>query len=661
MRTLPLTVSAVTVTSAPAPASPRTARPSANGAAACAATISRHRRSPPGSAGSTGSKTVAAAGAWRAGTAATTGWPGSACSATAFSTPLPQRASVMARPHRARDGHVDVEHRRDRRCVHAARCRTAASRRPAAPDRPHAALAGRFRAARARARRHRRDRRDGVLVERQGVCAGRAADPRSASPMPPWSAASTRCAAACCSASIRWSWCRREPCRPFDADAPRHQHRRSGGLRAARARRTAGPLAARLRRIERRAPHVDAASRRPRRAARASRCARRAGLDADDDRLHQPARHGEPEERRSRSAPSSRDMFPARTHASSTKGWTGHTLGAAGFRRSGDQPAGARGARLRPGLLNTTTLDAACGPQIRRRTRTALSSPLCASNSFGFGGSNCVLAFGSGAPRPCIACVDGVAFWAQRLPGWDVASAVFAGASAAPAGIARRPRRTCCRRPNAGALRIPSRLRSRSRLGLARPRRFRPRNPRASLQRRTATSRSPTTCARTCSTSPLHTSPTRFHNSVHNAAAGYWCIAAGNHAPYTTISVAGYTFGAGLLEALTQLESQQRPVLFVAYDAEANGPLATLVSSRGLVGAGLLLSPCRGVSTVAELHWSLAGQSPVPITEPSPQNAPWVAGNAMASCLPLFEALARHTTPVTLAAGPALALHLEIR
>ena len=48
---------------------------------------------------------------------------------------------------------------------------------------------------------------------------------------------------------------------------------------------------------------------------------------------------------------------------------------------------------LLPGTLNSQTLDPVCGPQIRRdneerATRTALSF------SFGFGGSNCVLAFG---------------------------------------------------------------------------------------------------------------------------------------------------------------------------------------------------------------------------------------------------------------------------
>jgi 3-oxoacyl-[acyl-carrier-protein] synthase-1 len=87
--------------------------------------------------------------------------------------------------------------------------------------------------------------------------------------------------------------------------------------------------------------------------------------------------------------------FPAATHASSTKGFTGHTLGAAGIVEAViSLLAIERG--LKPGTVNTTTLDAGCGPQIRLEpahgeVRYALS------NSFGFGGNNCSLVFGKGA------------------------------------------------------------------------------------------------------------------------------------------------------------------------------------------------------------------------------------------------------------------------
>jgi 3-oxoacyl-[acyl-carrier-protein] synthase I len=89
------------------------------------------------------------------------------------------------------------------------------------------------------------------------------------------------------------------------------------------------------------------------------------------------------------------EMFGARTHASSTKGWTGHTLGAAGALEAVITLLSLESG-LMPGNLNSRQLDAACGPQVRLgnargNVRHAMS------NSFGFGGSNCVLLFAAAA------------------------------------------------------------------------------------------------------------------------------------------------------------------------------------------------------------------------------------------------------------------------
>jgi 3-oxoacyl-[acyl-carrier-protein] synthase-1 len=89
------------------------------------------------------------------------------------------------------------------------------------------------------------------------------------------------------------------------------------------------------------------------------------------------------------------EMFPASTRASSTKGWTGHTLGAAGALEAVISLLTLQSG-LTPGNLNTRELDPVCGPQVRLenfegRVRRVMS------NSFGFGGSNCVLIFGEGS------------------------------------------------------------------------------------------------------------------------------------------------------------------------------------------------------------------------------------------------------------------------
>jgi 3-oxoacyl-[acyl-carrier-protein] synthase-1 len=88
-------------------------------------------------------------------------------------------------------------------------------------------------------------------------------------------------------------------------------------------------------------------------------------------------------------------LFPAALHAGSTKGWTGHTLGAAGIVESVFALLALREGML-PGTLNSTDADPACGPQVRfdnaqRPLRYAMN------NSFGFGGNNCSLLFGIAA------------------------------------------------------------------------------------------------------------------------------------------------------------------------------------------------------------------------------------------------------------------------
>jgi len=88
-------------------------------------------------------------------------------------------------------------------------------------------------------------------------------------------------------------------------------------------------------------------------------------------------------------------IFPNTTFASSTKGWTGHTLGAAGMVEAAMCWLALESGEM-PGTLNTDTLDPLCGPQIQRANEQR-NAHHALSFSFGFGGSNCVLAFSRGA------------------------------------------------------------------------------------------------------------------------------------------------------------------------------------------------------------------------------------------------------------------------
>ncbi|MGH8026195.1 MAG: beta-ketoacyl-[acyl-carrier-protein] synthase family protein [Pseudoxanthomonas sp.] len=85
-------------------------------------------------------------------------------------------------------------------------------------------------------------------------------------------------------------------------------------------------------------------------------------------------------------------MFSDDLHASSTKGWTGHTLGAAGIVESVIALLALENGLL-PGTLNSVLPDPACGPQIRF-DNAQRSIAFAMNNSFGFGGNNASLVFG---------------------------------------------------------------------------------------------------------------------------------------------------------------------------------------------------------------------------------------------------------------------------
>ncbi len=86
-------------------------------------------------------------------------------------------------------------------------------------------------------------------------------------------------------------------------------------------------------------------------------------------------------------------------------------------------------------------------------------------------------------------------------------------------------------------------------------------------------------------------SPTLFHNSVHNAPAGYWSIGVGSPAASTSIAAADASFAAGLLESIGLLQAQTSPVLLVAYDLPTDSPLSRKVASTQGFAMAMLLAP----------------------------------------------------------------------
>jgi hypothetical protein len=111
---------------------------------------------------------------------------------------------------------------------------------------------------------------------------------------------------------------------------------------------------------------------------------------------------------------------------------------------------------------------------------------------------------------------------------------------------------------------------------------------------------------RTLASNERQLSPTRFHNSVHNAAAGYWGIATGATPACNALCAYDASFGAGLLEALTQVVVERSAVLLVAYDASYPQPLYGVRPIPDAFGVALLLAPTPGASPLARLEAQLS-------------------------------------------------------
>lgn len=133
-------------------------------------------------------------------------------------------------------------------------------------------------------------------------------------------------------------------------------------------------------------------------------------------------------------------------------------------------------------------------------------------------------------------------------------------------------------------------------------------------------------------------SPTQFHNSVHNAPAGYWSIASRAMTPHTAVAAHDATFAAGLLEAAT-MAAEGLPVLLVAYDRPLPEPLIKTRPGHGEFACALLLSPHPDeTAPCLSLRLEKAGAES---SVPDPLLEELRTGNPAARALPLLAALAR--------------------
>lgn len=157
-------------------------------------------------------------------------------------------------------------------------------------------------------------------------------------------------------------------------------------------------------------------------------------------------------------------------------------------------------------------------------------------------------------------------------------------------------------------------------------------------------------------------SPTRFHNSVHNAAAGYYSIAAGSMRASTSLAGGDASAGAGLLEALVQAAAEGEPVLYVSCDLGYPYPLSAVRAVRGEWAVAFVMVPgdAPPARALARLGASIVAEPAPPADLGHDALEAALHENPTGRLLPLLRCLARAGHGVaTLPLGEAGHLRIE--
>jgi hypothetical protein len=155
-------------------------------------------------------------------------------------------------------------------------------------------------------------------------------------------------------------------------------------------------------------------------------------------------------------------------------------------------------------------------------------------------------------------------------------------------------------------------------------------------------------------------SPTRFHNSVHNAPAGYWSIATRSHAPSTSLCCHDASFAAGLLDAAAQVTVDDRPVALISYDQPYPEPLHAVRPIGAGFGVALVMAPQATKQAFAALEIDFVPGAAATTGMPDAGLDALRVGVPAAQCLALLAALARGTAAVVILAYGAKN-HLRVK
>ncbi len=166
----------------------------------------------------------------------------------------------------------------------------------------------------------------------------------------------------------------------------------------------------------------------------------------------------------------------------------------------------------------------------------------------------------------------------------------------------------------------------------------------------------------TLATAPRTTSPTKFHNSVHNAATGYWSIATQSHQPANAIAAYAYSPTMALIEGAIQAVEEDIPVLVTIQELASPTVFKPIYEAEQAFSAALVLAPPGySASPLASLQLTASGASCDFPALPDTGGVDW-SDNFAARILPLLASLAtpgKTSLELPMAAQSALSLIVD--
>ncbi len=96
---------------------------------------------------------------------------------------------------------------------------------------------------------------------------------------------------------------------------------------------------------------------------------------------------------------------------------------------------------------------------------------------------------------------------------------------------------------------------------------------------------------KTLASENMQLSPTKFHNSVHNAAAGYWTISTGCMKAANSVAGFNESVSLALFEAFCQCIEENAPVLIAFYDSPVSEILKPLLKNDQSFSAAIIIEP----------------------------------------------------------------------